>query len=201
MLGVLLVCLALQIAPATPEASPSPSPSPTEEPVLVPDPAVLEEPAPEPPPAPAKKLWLALGASAVFPGGGFFYLGHPHRGAAYLAVESVELAAVATTIATANYDPDDPASEDRLARVFLPALWLQNTHLVGMYDAYRAARMRQPPGRYRTPIPEPGLSGLLRAPLRGRMLLRPEIGIPLGTVKSRLRLAMARLRHLLSELS
>ncbi len=128
------------------------------------------------------KPWVAAGASAVVPGLGFVYLGEHGRGAAYFGVESLELAAVIGTAATSGYDPDDPATEERLNRVILPYMWLQNTHLVGIYDAWRTARLRHPPGTWRTPTPKNDLASLMRAPLRGRTLLRPEVGIPLGVI-------------------
>lgn len=126
------------------------------------------------------KPWLAATASAVVPGLGFVYLGEPARGAAYFGVESAELAAIVVTLSESGYDPDDSATFDRAQRVVLPYLWLQNTHLVGVYDAWRTARLRHPQEKFRTPTP--GLSGLLRAPLRGKTLLRPEVGLPLAGV-------------------
>ena len=116
------------------------------------------------------------------PGGGFLLLDRPGRTLGYLGVETLELGAVVATIATSGYDPDDPTTEDRLNRVLLPGVWLQNTHFVGIYDTYRHARMAVGNEGYSTPIPQPGLPGLLRAPLRFRQALRPEVGIPLGLV-------------------
>ena len=117
-----------------------------------------------------------------FPGGGFLYLKKPERTAAYASVEAVELAALVGTVVTSGYDSADPSTEDRFNRVLLPGVWLQNTHFVGIYDAYRTARLMRGPEGYRTPVPRPGLEGLARAPFRGRQLLRPEIGLPLGAL-------------------
>ena len=128
------------------------------------------------------KPWKAGWASALFPGGGFFYLRRSGRGAAYLGVETIELTAVVATVANSGYDPSDPSTNARLDRVLLPGVWLQDTHLTGIYDAYRAARVERHNLGYRTPIPEPGLAGLLRAPFEGHTLIRPRIALPLALV-------------------
>ncbi len=133
---------------------------------------------PEPAPGVSPRPWFAGWSSALFPGMGFLYLRRPSRAFAYMGVEAAELVAVAATVSASGYDPDDPTTFDRAQRALLPAAWLQNTHFVGIYDAWRTARIDA--GGYR--VPTPGLDGLVRAPLRGRLFLRPAVGIPLGTV-------------------
>ena len=67
-------------------------------------------------------------------------------------------------------------------RALLPTAWLQNTHFLGVYDAWRIARTRAAPGRFRTPVPTPDTHEMLLAPFAGRQLTRPEIVVPLATV-------------------
>lgn len=128
------------------------------------------------------KPWVAGWSSAILPGGGFFYLHQPVRGLAYFGVETVELGGLVGTLTTSGYDSRDPATNERLNRVLLPGVWLQDTHFTGIYDAYRAARVARHNLGYATPIPEPGLAGLMRAPFETRTLLRARVALPLTAV-------------------
>ena len=169
-------------APA-PDPAPDPDPDPDSSPSPSPSPAPSPLPAPEPPAPPhphksaAKAGWLA----ALFPGLGHLYLGEGRRGAVFLGAETLELGAAIATVTTSGYDPEDP-SDTRANRALLPLAWLQNTHLLGVYDAWRIARERAPPGRYRTPTPTPDTPGMLLAPFAGRQLLRPAVIVPLALV-------------------
>ena len=164
---VAAVLLSLPAAALAQEATPAATPTPEASPLPP------SEPAPQ-----LKKPWVAATYSTVFPGAGCWYLGEHRRGWAYAGVETAELAALLAVFANSGYDPDDATTYDRVNRVLLPYLWLQNTHFTGIYDAWRTARLRAP-ARYGI-IPTPGVSGLLRAPFRGRILLRPEVGLPLA---------------------
>lgn len=173
------------VAPAVVDSSGALSPA-------APPPAPIETPLPlplvsPPPPIPTTgnehvHPWLAAGLSGVFPGGGFWYLHRPGRALGYLGVESAELGATLAVLATSGYKQDDPTTHDRGNRVVLPALWLQDTHALGIYDAYRAARIARGNQGYRTPIPEPGLGGLLRAPFEWSTLSRPRVGLPIAGI-------------------
>jgi len=165
-----------------PEATPTPvvdaTPSPTPEAIPSPTPFPREEFLDEVPPRrPAVAGWLAL----AFPGAGHVYLKRPGRGAVFLGVEAVELGAIITTITTSGWDPEDP-SDTRVNRALLPTAWLQNTHFLGVYDAWRIARTRAAPGRFRTPVPTPDTHELLLAPFAGRQLTRASVVVPLATV-------------------
>ena len=124
--------------------------------------------------------WVAGWASAFFPGGGFFYLHRPGTGLGYLGVESLELGGVIAAVANSGYDSHDATTNDRLNRLLLPGIWLQDTHALGIYDAYRAARIARKNLGYSTPVPEPGLAGLMLAPLEGHTLIRARVAIPLA---------------------
>lgn len=165
-------------AVATPETTPDPTPEPT--PAAIPDatpvPPGEEYLEPVLPRRPGIAGWLAL----AFPGLGHLYLREPGRGAIFLGAEAAELGAIVTTITTSGWDPENPA-DTRYQRALLPTAWLQNTHLLGVYDAWRIARMRAPAGTWRT-IPEPSTARMLLAPFSGRQLTRPAVVVPLALV-------------------
>lgn len=169
---------------ATPEATPSPEATPDPIPEEAPDPTPQATPfvAPEEylepvlPRRPGVAGWLAL----AFPGLGHAYLREPGRGAIFLGAEAAELGAIVTTISTSGWDPENPA-DTRYQRALLPTAWLQNTHLLGVYDAWRMARMRAPPGTWQV-IPEPSTPRMLLAPFAGRQLTRPSVVVPLALV-------------------
>ncbi|HVO30616.1 MAG TPA: CPBP family intramembrane glutamic endopeptidase, partial [bacterium] len=131
-------------------------------------------------PAPARmpKAWIAGWASAFVPGGGFVYLHQYGHAAGYLGVETAELGATVAVLATSGYKAEDDTTHDRANRILLPGVWLQDTHALGIYDAYRAARIARGNEGYRTPIPQPGLPGLLTAAVRWRTVSRPRVALP-----------------------
>ena len=132
-------------------------------------------------PRPMKRTAVAGWLGLFFPGLGHHYLGEHTRGFVFLGAESVELTAAVVTVSTSGWDPDNPA-DTRYQRALLPLAWLQNTHLLGVYDAWRLARLRAPEGRFRTPTPTPATEELLWAPLAFGQLRRPGVAIPLAAV-------------------
>lgn len=173
-------------SPDAPLASPSPtassSPAATPAPPPAGEPTHEASPARESAPTPrAPRPGVAGGLALLFPGLGHWYAGEPGRGAIFLGAEALELGAAATVVATSGWDPDNPA-DTRFQRALLPLAWLQNTHLLGVYDAWRLAREQAPPGRYRTPTPTPDTPRLLLAPVDFRHLRRPAVAIPLAVV-------------------
>lgn len=179
MLALLSIAWLSQSALVTSSSTPAFVVSSTSDSIAVPTPpgSVLSDG--ERPPRYVKP-WVAGWSSVAFPGLGLHFLGEHRRGFGYLGVETAELFATSATLATSGYDPHDPDTADRLNRVLLPGVWLQDTHFLGVYDAWRTARLKAPPGAYT--IPDPDAMHLLRAPLRFSLLGRARVGLPLAAV-------------------
>lgn len=156
---------------ATPAATPAESPAPVESPG-----AATPEATWDPEARRAPRPGVAGGLALLFPGLGHWYVGETGRGAVFFAAEAAELGAAVTVIATSGWDPDNPA-DTRNQRALLPLAWLQNTHLLGVYDAWRIARVKG--GRE---VPTPDTARLLLAPVDFRHLKRPAVTLPLAVV-------------------
>ena len=105
--------------------------------------------------------------SALFPGGGHFYLGEKEKGLAYLGSEmSLALGAIFLENELAK------KPNDELNPLFLLAL---KGHELGVYTAYRSARLMTQNRGYETPVDESPLSDFLLAPFRLDHLLHPYV--------------------------
>ncbi len=121
----------------------------------------------------------AAAISGLCPGCGHFYLGERGTAIAYLTTTASLFAGGFVMVADVDNAPE---ADDAIG--FELSLAAQNLWFYSIFDAYRDARLAQPPGEqdYTTPVSRESLSTLASAPFRLRVLRRPWVwaAVPLA---------------------
>jgi hypothetical protein len=126
-----------------------------------------------------KRPKMAAGLSVLCPGCGYFYLGQPERGAAFLGTGAALLLGGLVAI---RESPVDPSTGSRVGGRGLPLLMgLQNLWFYGVFASYRDARLARDDEGARFPVAREELGQLVLAPFDPRVLKRPWVwaGVPL----------------------
>jgi membrane protease YdiL (CAAX protease family) len=129
----------------------------------------------------AKRPKLAAGLSVLCPGCGYFYLGQPQKGAAFLGAGAGLLVAGLVVLDNSPLvlNSDGSVSHDT-GRAQPLLISLQNLWFYGVFASYRDARLARGDFGARFPVAEENLTDLLIAPFNPHVLKSPWVwaGLP-----------------------